>query len=399
MKIVFVSNYFNHHQKSLSDALDRLTDHHYHFVATSKMREDRRKLGYGNWKLPKYVIEPYTDENAYAHAMETIRCADMVIAGSAPEIYLKQYIKSGKLLFRYSERPFKKGSSPIKFLPRYIKWHLQNPQSKPIYMLCASAYTCTDYAKYGLWKNKFYKWGYFPECRKYENIEKLIAAKEKKTLLWCGRFLDWKRPDDAIKIAVKLRDSGYDFHLNMVGTGEMKMVLEQMIRNHNLEKHVSMLGSMSPENVREHMESAGIYLFTSDKQEGWGAVLNESMNAGCAVVAGHAVGAVPYLLKNEKNGYVYESGNIEELYEKVTNLLDYPDEQKRVGAAAYQTITEEWNADIAAQRLMDLSECILSEKIPHDLYRCGPCSKAEIMKDNWYMATKYHDNKTETKLF
>lgn len=376
MQIVFVSNYYNHHQKSLSETLDKLTDHKYHFIATSKMREDRRKFGYGNWDLPEYVIESYTGEDAYARAMDTIRCADVVIAGSAPEIYLKQYIKSGKLLFRYSERPFKKGSSPMKFLPRYIKWHLQNPQSKPIYMLCASAYTCSDYAKYGLWKNKSYKWGYFPECRRYENIEKQIASKEKNLLLWCGRFLDWKHPDDAVKIAAKLRDSGYNFHLNMIGTGEMEMVLEQMIRDHKLEKHVTLLGSMPPEKVREHMESAGIYLFTSDKQEGWGAVLNESMNAGCAVVASHAIGAVPYLLENRKNGYIYESGNTTELYEKVKCLLDSPDEQERVGAAAYQTITEEWNAKIAAQRLMDLSEHILHGENSPDLFESGPCSKA-----------------------
>jgi len=388
LKIVFVSNYFNHHQKSLSEALNKLTDHNFHFVATAKMREERRKFGYGNWELPKYVIEVYTGEDAYACAMEAIDGADAVIAGSAPEVYLKQYIKSGKLLFRYSERPFKQVDSWIKFLPRYIKWHLQNPHSKPIYMLCASAYTCSDYTRYGLWKNKFYQWGYFPECKKFENIKKQIAAKEKKTLLWCGRFLDWKHPDDAVKTAAKLRDDGYDFHLNMIGTGEMETRLDAMIQDNNLEEYVSVLGSMPPEHVREHMEHAGIYLFTSDKQEGLGAVLNESMNAGCAVVASHAAGAVPYLLKNGENGFVYESGNTKELYEKVKDLLDNPDKQDRMGAAAYQTITKEWNAEIAAHRLMDLAEHILhGEKLP-DIYESGLCSKAEMIKDTWYTAAK-----------
>lgn len=384
MKIVFVSNYFNHHQKSLSDALDRLTDHNFHFIATPKMREERRKFGYGNWELPEYVIEAYTGQDAYTHAMNAIHGADAVIAGSAPEVYLKQYIKSGKLLFRYSERPFKKGASHIKFLPRYIKWHLQNPHSKPIYMLCASAYTCADYTKYGLWKNKFYKWGYFPECKKYENIKNRIVSKEKKSLLWCGRFLDWKHPDDAIKIAAKLRDDGYDFHLNMIGTGELETHLDEMIQDNHLEEYVSILGSMPPEKVREHMERTSIYLFTSDKQEGWGAVLNESMNTGCAVVASHAAGAVPYLLKNDENGFIYESGNIEELYQKVKDLPDNPDKQKRMGAAAYQTITKEWNAEIAARRLMDLSERILHGEESPDIYTDGPCSNAEILKDTWY---------------
>ena len=45
MKISFVSNYFNHHQKFLSDALMRWSD--YSFIATTEMRKEREQLGYG----------------------------------------------------------------------------------------------------------------------------------------------------------------------------------------------------------------------------------------------------------------------------------------------------------------------------------------------------------------
>ena len=40
-------------------------------------------------------------------------------------------------------------------------------------------------------------------------------------------------------------------------------------------------------------------------------------------------------------------------------------------------------ADIAAQRLITLSETLISGKTP-ELYSDGPCSKAEILKNNWY---------------
>ena len=53
------------------------------------------------------------------------------------------------------------------------------------------------------------------------------------------------------------------------------------------------------------MERADIYLATSDRQEGWGAVINEAMNSGCAVVADHMMGAVPYLISHEENGMIY----------------------------------------------------------------------------------------------
>lgn len=50
----------------------------------------------------------------------------------------------------------------------------------------------------------------------------------------------------------------------------MKQQLQQMIREMDLSDCVKMLGAMSPAQVREHMERADIFLFTSDRNEGWG---------------------------------------------------------------------------------------------------------------------------------
>ena len=48
------------------------------------------------------------------------------------------------------------------------------------------------------------------------------------------------------------------------------------------------------------MEKSHIHLFTSNHLEGWGAVVNEAMNSGCAVVANREAGAVPYLIEHGK---------------------------------------------------------------------------------------------------
>lgn len=196
--------------------------------------------------------------------------------------------------------------------------------------------------------------------------------------------MDWKHPDDAIKVAKLLKDSGYDFHLDMVGTGEMENTLKSMADSMNLNDYVTFTGPVQSDKVRGFMERAGIFLFTSDRQEGWGAVLNESMNSGCAVVASHAIGSVPFLMKNKANGLIYPSGKIEKMFEKVKYLLDNTDEQKRMGEAAYKTIVEEWNAEIAATRIIELSHKILNGEEYPDLYESGPCSKAEIVDDEWF---------------
>ena len=149
--------------------------------------------------------------------------------------------------------------------------------------------------------------------------------------------------------------------------------IKTMIEREGLSDKVRLLGAMSPDEVRRHMEEAEIFLFTSNKQEGWGAVLNESMNSGCAVVANRAIGSVPYLLKDGVSGMTY-SGGFDELYEKVKYLIDNREERKKLGLAAYRTLTDEWNADIAAGRLLSLVENIKEGR--DTPFSDGPCSKA-----------------------
>lgn len=382
MKIVFLSNVFNHHQSALSDALWKLTGGTYVFVQCSNMSPESIALGYPLLERA-YVLQLKGNEKTVKRLIEE---ADIVISGSAPVTFVQQRVRSGKLLFRYSERPLKKGLEPWKYIPRLLRWNWWNPPGKPIYMLCASAYTAGDYRKFGLFKNRCYRWGYFPEVKRYTDIGELLNGKNPSEILWCGRFLQYKHGDDVILAAHKLKEAGYDFTLNFIGQGEMEGKMQELVQQYNLGDNVHFLGSMPPEQVREHMERAGIYLVTSDKEEGWGAVLNESMNSGCAVVASHAIGSVPFLLKNEENGLLYQSENGEMLWEKIRDLLDHPQKQKRLGRAAYETIANEWNAEKAAYRLIRLAESILQERKQPDLYDSGPCSKAEVMDDGWYEA-------------
>ena len=379
MKLVFVSNFFNHHQKPLCDAFYGHLGEEFRFVATTTVPQARRALGYEVLTAP-YVVPAYAAPRFRELAKALVDEADVVIAGSAPEALLRDRIRAGKLLFRYSERPLKKGFSLVRYLPRLVRWHLRNPMTKPIYMLCASAYTAPDYAKFGLFRNRCYKWGYFPEAKRYADVNALMDAKEPASILWASRMLDWKHPDDALEIAHRLKLAGYDFTMTMIGMGPMEQQLRDRIEEYGLSEQVRMPGSMKPEEVRAHMEKSGIFLFISDRNEGWGAVLNESMNSGCAVVGCEAIGSVPYLIRCGKNGLTYAPGDVDGLYEQVKYLLDHPGEQRRLGAAAYCTISECWNGDNAAERFIELSRRILAgEKMP-DVYEDGVCAKHRMRK-------------------
>lgn len=382
MKVVFLSNFFNHHQQFFSEAMYGVLGNDYTFIETAEMPEERKQLGYGIEKLPVYVKHMYNNADEYPQYIELINTADVVISGSAPEQLLKERKKQNKLIIRYQERMFKSELSIKQKLKRTIAFFICNFRKKGIYLLCASGFSAADYKKIGLFKNKAYKWGYFPKFNEY-NCGELLAKKAKNKLLWCGRFLSWKHPEYALQVAERLKNDGYDFSVDFIGMGPMEEELKRSAKEKGLGECVSFLGSMKPDAVRENMDKASIFMFTSNFEEGWGAVLNEAMNSGCAVVASHAIGAVPYLLTNNENGLVFENENVDDLYNKIKFLMDNPQEQKRLGENAYKTIEKTWNPNIAAERFLKLVQA-LQKGENQELFLDGPCSKAEIISNNWF---------------
>lgn len=382
MKTVFVSNYYNHHQSSLCKSLFDATGENFRFVATSPISKERLAMGWGEQAQPEFVCDIHKAENNEAKCRQLIDGSDVVIWGDAPEHLVRNRINSKKLTFRYSERIYKKGYQVWRWPVRLLKFWQRYGKHKNLYLLCASAYTAADYGKHGVFLRKAYKWGYFPETKVYD-VDALLEAKNPNVLMWCGRYIDWKHPEAAVEVAKRLKAEGYSFELRMIGTGVMENSLNRLVEEYGLQDCVKLLGSMKPEQVRQQMEQAGIYLFTSDFNEGWGAVLNESMNSGCAVVSSHGIGSVPFLIQHKENGFIYKNGDPEDLYQRVKYLLDHPQEQKRMGKNAYHTIVEVWNAEVAAKRFLRLTEEILDHGFC-DLYEDGPCSRADRIGNHWF---------------
>ena len=388
MKVTFFSNFLNHHQLPFCLAMDRLTKGNFTFVATTPVPAERLNMGYHDMnKQYPFVLTTYDSAENELVAQVLALKSDVIITGSAPEKYTQIRIKANKLAFRYSERWYKQGLKWNKIPRTFASTLLHHGRFmlKPVYMLCASAYTAADCARFGNYLRRTYKWGYFPEV-KQQDVDGLIARKrqkEKVTILWAGRMIDWKHPEAIIQLAERLKKGGREFEMQLIGNGEMETQLKDMISEKQLLDCVHMLGAMSPEAVRNHMEAADIFLFTSDFNEGWGAVLNESMNSACAVVASHAIGSVPFLLKDGENGFIYRNGDIDGLYNRVVKLIEHPELHEQMGRKAYRTLAEQWNADVAAERFLALAQALLDGKSP-DLFEEGPCSKARILKNGWY---------------
>ena len=134
MKVVFVSNFFNHHQKPFCDAMYGLMGKDYAFVETAEISEERKKLGWGISETPEYVIPCLAFHSLKEKCKKLILDADVVIFGSAPRELLDERIRAKKTIFFYSERPLKNGFAWWKYPIRLFTWRKLNPQRKNIFM-------------------------------------------------------------------------------------------------------------------------------------------------------------------------------------------------------------------------------------------------------------------------
>lgn len=402
--LTFYSNYYNHHQKALCEAFYELLGDGFTFVETMPMENFRSEMGWGEAERP-YLLKTYVSSECEEKALSLGLDSDLVIMGTAPEKYIEERLKNKKVTFRYSERPLKEGFIKF-FIPRltkkYIHLHVRN-RKKPIYILGASAFTSLDYKKmFGSYNNKCYKFGYFPEHKEYDidalMNQKADLAKGRPSILWMGRMLKLKHPELVVEACSMLRSEGYDFSLKMVGEGEMRSRIEEMITELGLKDITEVCDFYKPDEARDEMSKAQIYVMTSDKLEGWGSVIYEALNAGCAEVASHVCGATPWLINSGTTGLIYKSGSAESLKVQLKKILDSDELREELGRNAYENMHRLWNPTVAASRVIGLYEYILekldkmSEKekkasgyaVSGSPYKDGPCSVAGYLENNWF---------------
>ena len=385
-RLVFVSRRCNHHQKAISDEFAKIYGHDYTYVAMVPFFVGEPIPGVRDLNYEPYVLRAYESPEAMSEARRLIDESECVLIGGRPVSEVTSRLIQGKLTFMYSERFFK--GSLLKDIARFVKYcvysggrsQARDKHSK-FHLLCASAFAAWDYNMCGLFRGKAYRWGYFPEAKRYDDIDVLISRKKKASILWAGRYISWKHPELALKLAKNLRDSGLDFTMRITGSGEMENVLQTLAESYGLGGCVSINAGrpVQHDEIRAEMEKSQIFVFTSDRGEGWGVVLNEAMNSGCAVVAGEKIGSAPYLIDDGRNGLIFRDRDVDDLTAKVAGLLREPERMSLLTRNAYETVTGVWSPRCAAERFAALSEALRNSEGPVRLWEDGPGSVAPVM--------------------
>ncbi|MPM63281.1 Glycosyltransferase Gtf1 [bioreactor metagenome] len=373
MTVVFISNYLTAHQIPFCLEMRRLLQEGFTFIATEPISQERLALGWKDEKGYDFERRSYESPEQRLQCKKLVFEADAVLLGAANVCWISKRLRKNKSVFYVTERYYKVKPKWKQYpaMMASVFYRHNRFLGKPLYVLCAGAFVKQDLESVHAYYKDAYQWGYFPQMIEYD-AQALMQQKNtgEPHLLWCGRFLDWKHPDMALRAALFLKKKAVCFHMDMIGSGVMKEELKAFISEKDLSDTVTLHDAMPPDEIRRYMEKADIYLATSDRFEGWGAVVNEAMNSGCAVVAADEIGSVPYLIEDGINGFVFESGNQTALNTILLRLIYDTKRCLDTGENAYETVSKTWHAKNAAVRLVHLLEG--KEKAADS----GPCSRA-----------------------
>lgn len=370
-RILFFSNFLNQHQLPLCDAfLKHGVD--FHFIAMEKTPASRLSGGYAdmNEQYP-FVVKGYEDGFSPEPWIDQ---ADAVIIGgfqNNPEI-LSLCNRKNIPFFYYSEHLYKRGTW-TRFHPRALRFareHFLDYQNNPdFHVLCASSYLPADLALWHFPKEKCLKWGYFPSaCSASRDTTRDVD------ILWAGRMLDWKHPEDLVTIAKHRQEINRPIHAVMIGGGPQAETIQRMIEKNSLEGCIELKGPLPYTEVYQWMQRSKVFLFSSDHHEGWGAVLNEAMQSGCACLAAVEAGSTNWLIQDGVNGLCYGHGlrQRKELVAKADPLFDDGALCKVIARQGSDTINTLWNAEHAVQQLL----MFLKDPAYHPL--AGPISSVSM---------------------
>jgi hypothetical protein len=105
MKIVFTTNFINHHQVPLADEISSLIGDDYKMITFEPIPQVFLKVGYADYSDRSYHVKGYLPEN-YDYIHDLILNADILLHGAAPDVWVHERMKLNKVTIRYvSIRP------------------------------------------------------------------------------------------------------------------------------------------------------------------------------------------------------------------------------------------------------------------------------------------------------
>ncbi|PRI11052.1 glycosyltransferase [Leucobacter massiliensis] len=163
-----------------------------------------------------------------------------------------------------------------------------------------------------------------------------LTPRSSNRLVFVGR-VTLEKEIDVILRAIPRIDPALDVSLTIVGDGDQRRNLEKLAVELGIADRVRFTGRVSDEQLRAQLTGASAFVIASIAELQSIATM-EAMASGLPIVAADAM-ALPHLVHEGENGYLFQPGNDRELAERIERVLRLsPEEYQRMQRASLDAV-------------------------------------------------------------
>jgi glycosyltransferase involved in cell wall biosynthesis len=217
----------------------------------------------------------------------------------------------------------------VKFF--YLRWYF----TRINYFFTVGNANEDYYRHYGVPEKKFIRMHYPIDVDVYKEAfnnkdeirntirEKYNVPKDDFVMCVVGKLVPWKNQDHLIDLLLNLEKKGKKAHVFILGSGTMLDAWKDKAAKLLTENKAHFTGFIDPLNLPEFYAASDLYVHPASI-EPHSLAISEAIYMGCPLVISDKCGSYGEDddLQEGKNGYVYQFGNIEQLTEKVSKLMD-----------------------------------------------------------------------------
>jgi len=176
-------------------------------------------------------------------------------------------------------------------------------------------------------------------------LKKDRKIKHDKIILYVGQLIERKGVQYLIS-AYKLFKRDYnDACLVIVGDGPIKDNLQEMCIKQKIDD-VIFTGWISETEKVIYYSIADVFVLPT-LEDVWGLVVNEAMCCGLPIITTNAAGCSIDLVENGYNGFIVNSGDVEQLYYALLNVFESPVKHDQMGIRSLEKIQRNFSVDKA----------------------------------------------------
>jgi len=212
----------------------------------------------------------------------------------------------------------------------------------------------------GVDPEKFYPFG------KTKSIIDKYKLKDFVVIGFVGSFHYWHGIDNLIDLIKRVLSKYDNVCFLLIGKGALNDEIEQVINEH-IKSKVILLGYVSHKDVPKYLSIIDIAIAPYPKMEFFyfsPLKIFEYMASGKAVVSSK-IGQIGRIIKDGENGLLFEPDNKEELFSKVSQLIENEEMRKKLGGQARASVINNYTWKVNAKSIFDICNSCLNNGKQH----------------------------------